>query len=79
MGAVHFDRAHADAELLGLLRSELDLAGPFWTFVERVNGQSSAIGYAIVAVFLASWLLSLMLYKSRRRVPSRGQTLMPLS
>jgi high-affinity nickel-transport protein len=58
----------AGVELLGLLRSELDLAGPFWTFVERVNGQSSAIGYAIVAVFLASWLLSVMRYKSRRRL-----------
>jgi high-affinity nickel-transport protein len=57
----------AGVELLGLLRGEFDLAGPFWRIVDRVNAQSSALGAAIVTVFLASWLLALVLHKSRRR------------
>lgn len=61
----------AGAELLGLLRQQFDLAGPFWTLVGQVNAHFSAIGYAIVALFLASWLLSLALHHARRRVAMR--------
>ena len=56
----------AGVETLGLLRSQLGLEGRFWDAVGALNDHFGLFGYAIIAVFFASWLLSLAVYKLRR-------------
>jgi high-affinity nickel-transporter, HoxN/HupN/NixA family len=53
-------------EGLGLLADKLHLSGAFWQAVGSLNDNFGMIGYAIIGVFLASWLLSVALYKWMR-------------
>lgn len=50
-------------EALGLVAQLLDLSGPFWSFVDTLNGNFGLLGYGIVAIFVAGWLVSVLLYK----------------
>jgi high-affinity nickel-transport protein len=52
-------------EALGLLADRFGLTGPFWSLVGRLNDNFSGIGFAIVAVFLAAWLVSALLWRLR--------------
>ncbi len=53
-------------EALGLLAGRLSLAGPFWSLIVRLNDNFGSLGYLIVAIFIASWLVSLAVYRLRR-------------
>jgi len=53
-------------ETLGLLADELTLRGAFWDAVGDLNGNWSALGYAIIGLFVASWLGSLAIYRLKR-------------
>ena len=53
-------------EGLGLLADTLHLSGGFWQAVGSLNENFGMIGYAIIGVFLASWLLSAAVYKWKR-------------
>ena len=53
-------------ESLGLMRERLGPAGRFWDVVGALNAHFGTLGYAIIGVFIASWLLSLAIYKIRR-------------
>jgi len=52
-------------ELLGLVQSELNLAGPFWDWIAAVNGEElwSFIGVIIVSTFAATWAASYAVYR----------------
>jgi nickel/cobalt transporter (NiCoT) family protein len=47
----------------GVLASELQLNGGFWDAVTALNGNFATLGFIIVGVFVASWLVSLAIYK----------------
>ncbi len=53
-------------EGLGLLGDQLHLSGGFWQAVGSLNDNFGMIGYVIIGVFLASWLLSIAVYKWKR-------------
>ena len=53
-------------EGLGLLADQLQLAGPFWSLVGTLNDNFGLIGYAVVGVFVASWLCSVAIYRWKR-------------
>jgi len=53
-------------EMLGLLAEQLNLQGSFWQLIGRLNDNWGALGYAIIGLFLASWLGSLAYYRARR-------------
>jgi nickel/cobalt transporter (NiCoT) family protein len=53
-------------EGLGLLAGKLHLSGGFWQAVGSLNDNFGMIGYAIIGVFLAGWLLSVAVYKWMR-------------
>ena len=53
-------------EALGLLAGHFHLTGFFWTQVTRLNNNFGLLGYVIIAFFVASWLISLAIYKWRR-------------
>jgi high-affinity nickel-transport protein len=52
-------------EALGLLGQKLNLAGPFWSLIETLNGGFGMLGYAIIALFVASWLISALVYRAK--------------
>ncbi|HXQ52036.1 MAG TPA: HoxN/HupN/NixA family nickel/cobalt transporter [Stellaceae bacterium] len=52
-------------EVLGLLADRLGLVGPFWSLIGSLNDNFTGIGYVIVAVFVAAWLLSALVWRLR--------------
>jgi high-affinity nickel-transport protein len=53
-------------EALGLLASQLRLEGPFWILVGELNDNFGSLGYLIIAIFVGSWLVSIVVYRLRR-------------
>jgi len=53
-------------EGLGLIGDKLHLEGAFWDAVGTLNDHFGMIGYAIIAVFMLSWLVSISIYKWKR-------------
>ena len=51
-------------ELLQVLAAKLAFHGRFWRFLESIN--LGRLGYIVVALFAATWLLSLTVWKTRR-------------
>ena len=52
-------------EALGLLAGQLHLRGGCWVMVVRLNESFSEIGYAIVVLFVLSWVVSMAVYRWR--------------
>ena len=50
-------------EALGLIADKLDLHGGFWEWVSMLNDDFGVLGYVIIALFVASWLVSLLVYR----------------
>jgi high-affinity nickel-transport protein len=53
-------------EALGLLADKLRLTGGVWGLVGKLNNNFGALGYCIIVLFGASWILSIAFYKWRR-------------
>jgi high-affinity nickel-transport protein len=53
-------------EALGLLAGRFNLQGPFWNYVGSLNGNFGSLGYLIIVIFVASWLVSLVLFRLGR-------------
>jgi nickel/cobalt transporter (NiCoT) family protein len=52
-------------EALGLIADKLELDGAFWDFVGSLNSGLAGFGYFVVAIFIASWILSYLIYRWR--------------
>jgi len=52
-------------EALGLIADKLQLDGGFWTFIGAMNDNLANFGYAVVGIFLVSWMISVLVYRSR--------------
>ena len=52
-------------EALGLIGDKLGLEGPFWDAIGTVSDNFGTLGYAIVALFIGSWLISFLLYRAK--------------
>ena len=53
-------------EALGLIADKLELDGGFWSFVGAMNNNLANFGYAVVGIFLASWIISTIVYRAKR-------------
>jgi high-affinity nickel-transport protein len=53
-------------EALGLIGDQFQFHGMFWGAVAKLNENFGALGYAIVALFAVSWILSILFYKWMR-------------
>jgi high-affinity nickel-transport protein len=51
------------AEALGLLSNRLGLEGRFWQLVDQANGNFGLLGYLIIGIFAAGWIISVLIYK----------------
>jgi high-affinity nickel-transport protein len=52
-------------EALGLLADKLGLEGGVWSLVGDLNDNLANFGYAIVGIFVLSWLVSAALYRAK--------------
>ena len=50
-------------EALGLVADNFNPGGSFWDLIRRLNDNFGAIGYLIIGVFAASWLVSYLIYR----------------
>jgi high-affinity nickel-transport protein len=50
-------------ETLGLIADQLHLQGPFWNVISAINDNFGVLGYGIVALFIASWGVSFLIYR----------------
>ncbi len=53
-------------EALGLVARKLGLEGGFWRWVGALGDHSGSLGFLIIAVFAASWLVSVLVYRWKR-------------
>jgi len=51
-------------ELGGLIASELNLSGSFWTWFENID--INLLGYIIVGMFIATWVIALSVWRYGR-------------
>ena len=51
------------AEALGLLSNKLGLEGGFWDAVDQLNARFGLLGYLIIGIFAAGWIISVLIYK----------------
>jgi high-affinity nickel-transport protein len=52
-------------ETLGLIGDAFKLEGAFWDLIGALNDNFGLLGYAIIGVFVASWLISVLIYRAR--------------
>lgn len=52
-------------EALGLIGDRLSLTGGFWNAIGALNENFGLLGYVIVGIFVASWLVSALVYRAR--------------
>jgi high-affinity nickel-transport protein len=52
-------------EALGLVADKLGLEGGVWSLIGDLNDNLANFGYAVVAIFMATWLISAVLYRAR--------------
>src|SRR6185437_15739905 len=50
-------------EALGLLESQLHLSGSFWQGVAVLNGNFNGLGFLIIGIFIAAWVVSVLIYR----------------
>ena len=51
-------------EALGLIGDKLGLEGGFWDLVGGLNDNLANFGFAVVGIFIASWIVSTLIYRA---------------
>ena len=50
-------------EALGLLGDEMSLKGAVWSLLDRLNDNFNTLGFVVIGVFVASWVVSIAIYR----------------
>ncbi len=50
-------------EALGLIQDKLNLSGLFWDGIGALNDNFGTIGYLIIGIFIAAWIISAVIYR----------------
>ena len=50
-------------ETLNLIGDKLELKGSFWEAIGAINDNFGTLGYVIIGVFVATWLISVLVYR----------------
>jgi high-affinity nickel-transport protein len=53
-------------ETLGLVGGQLNLKGTFWSWTNSLNNHFGTIGFVVIAVFVLSWIASILIYRIKR-------------
>ena len=52
-------------EALGLIQDKLNLSGLFWDGIGSLNDNFGTIGYLIIGIFIAAWIISAAIYRAK--------------
>jgi nickel/cobalt transporter (NiCoT) family protein len=52
-------------EALGLIGDKLRLEGGFWGLIGNLNDNLANFGFVVVGIFIASWLISSLIYRAK--------------
>jgi nickel/cobalt transporter (NiCoT) family protein len=52
-------------EALGLIGEKLELQGGFWRVIDSLNDNLANFGFAVVGIFIASWIVSTLVYRAK--------------
>ena len=55
----------AGIETLGLVGGAFKLEGAFWDAIGSLDDKFGVLGYVIIGVFAASWLISVAIYRAK--------------
>jgi high-affinity nickel-transport protein len=50
-------------EVLGLVGDQFGLEGSFWSAIGALNDNFGPLGYLVIGIFAASWLISMVIYR----------------
>jgi high-affinity nickel-transport protein len=50
-------------EAFGLIARKLELHGSFWATINKINEDFGVLGYLIVGVFVAAWLIFILAWR----------------
>jgi len=50
-------------EAMGLLKDQLHLSGGAWDLIGSLNDNFGTLGFAIIGVFVLSWIASVIIYR----------------
>ncbi|MCL9685295.1 HoxN/HupN/NixA family nickel/cobalt transporter [Legionella maioricensis] len=53
-------------EVLGLIADKMEANGSLWGLVKGINSHFDILGYIIISIFMASWIISIVTYKFMR-------------
>jgi nickel/cobalt transporter (NiCoT) family protein len=53
-------------ETLGLIAGELNLQGWFWDRMNDLNNNFGLLGYGIIGIFAAAWVISFIVYRAKK-------------
>jgi high-affinity nickel-transport protein len=53
-------------ETLGLIAGELNLQGRFWDRLNDLNNNFGLLGYGIIGIFAAAWVVSFIVYRLKK-------------
>jgi len=53
-------------EALGVIGGQLGLTGAFWDAISKLGDNFGSLGFMIIGIFVASWLVSTAIYKLKR-------------
>jgi high-affinity nickel-transport protein len=52
-------------EVFGLIGDKLGLEGRFWSVIGGLNDNLAKFGFAVVGIFIASWIVSTVIYRAK--------------
>ncbi|QGZ67089.1 HoxN/HupN/NixA family nickel/cobalt transporter [Paraburkholderia acidisoli] len=58
--------AIGSVEGLGLLADKLHLEGAFWDGIGELNDNFGVVGFAVIGIFIGSWIVSALIYRFKR-------------
>ena len=53
-------------EVLGLIGGQFGIHGAVWNIISSLNDNFGVIGFVIIGVFVASWAVSIIIYRMNR-------------
>jgi high-affinity nickel-transport protein len=51
------------AEVLGLIADKIEANSYIWSLIKGLNSHFDILGYVIIGIFMASWIISIIAYK----------------
>ena len=55
----------SSVEVIGLIGDKIGLKGAFWNVIVGLNDNLANFGFAVIGIFMASWIVSSVIYRAK--------------